>query len=167
MADLTPPLLDELAPFLGSDIVTTFRLMAIAEEEIAAAKDRAPLQSHLIDGAFRMLCPRMALFGGRSPDLYRHHAREIIARVLAGEDTRPGTQAEVLCVLSESSMRSPLANSALALMEKLVEAIFPGTIPQLFVDDWEFREEWPGAADEVFATTARRITDDSRTAGEE
>jgi hypothetical protein len=152
-----------MAPYLGAHVTTIFRLMGIAEEEIARAKDEQPLMATQIDMTFCLLCPRMQIFGGRAPDLYRSHARELIQRAIDGEDTTLGTVAEVLCVLSETSLNAPLTRSAGVLMERLIEEVLPGTINQIYEDEWKDIEEWPGATDEIFAQTQRRCADETRT----
>ena len=58
---------------LPPGIVRIFEFMTIAEEEIAEAKMADS------SGAFAALVPP-AGFSGLSPRIYRHHAREIVAR---------------------------------------------------------------------------------------
>ena len=47
--------------------------------------------------------------------MYRSHCRELLDRVAAGEDTRPGTTAECWGALRETSLRVPLSTSAAGL----------------------------------------------------
>lgn len=154
------PMLDKMAPILGPEMTSMFRLMALAEEEISAAVETAPLDETAIQSSFCLLCPRMTLFEGKNTNLYRHHCREIIARVVAGEDTRPGTKAEVLATLSSLSLISTIVDSAHRLMEDLMAEILPEFKQPT---GWEPHEAWPGAVEETLAKCRAQTFDDKRT----
>lgn len=47
--------------------------------------------------------------------VYRSHCRELLERVVAGEDTRPGTAAELACSMRDVSVATPLESSGVAL----------------------------------------------------
>jgi len=156
---MTIPMLDAMAPILGENIASLFRLMGIAEEEIAEAIKRHPLEAIQINRAFSVLCPRMNLFAHKTQELYRHHAREILERVRSGEDTRPGTKAEVLAALAESSFASVLNESAHVLADRLMADIFPEYQQP---EGWAPQEWMDGAADDALKAARRLVSDDSR-----
>jgi hypothetical protein len=160
MTDELVPLLDKMAPLLGPDVTGMFKLMGMAEEEIAYAIKMDPLNEIKIHDSFCLLCPRMVLFGGRHPDLYRHHVRELIARHVAGEDTRPGTKAEVLATLSKTSLMANLIPSAHLLMQNLMAEIFPSYEQP---DGWEPQEEIPGSVDDALEKCRRQCFEPQRT----
>jgi hypothetical protein len=88
-----------------------------AEEEIAAAASRHADMATVIEGSFRVLEPTHRLF--RSEALYRAHCVELLDRVAAGGDTRPGTSAECCVVLSEVNLEVPLPTHAAGLYARL------------------------------------------------
>lgn len=119
-------LVGELAGELGGH----FEAMEWAEEEIAKACARHP------EEADRIWHVGLALFApGRHKYLllervYRAHCRELLARVVAGEDTRPGTAAEVICVLRHASVISPLKSFATGLYMRMYQAAGLPEIPE-------------------------------------
>ncbi len=61
-----------------------------------------------------------------SERVYRSHCREILDRVAAGTDTRPGTAAEVCCAMLSISLLAPLTSAATGLyMRMWLTAGFP------------------------------------------
>jgi hypothetical protein len=61
--------------------------------------------------------------------VYRAHCREILDRVAAGDDTRPGTAAEVCCVMLETSLRTPIRSEAAGLYLRMWHAAgFPSVV---------------------------------------
>ncbi|WP_042422344.1 hypothetical protein [Streptacidiphilus anmyonensis] len=100
--------------------------------------------------------------------LYRAHAAELLDRLAAGEDTRPGTTAEMIAVLLDSALKAPLAPSAFCLYVRLFIRAFPQTARSLFADtdalDPAAYESVHGArADEHEAELRRTLTRSSRT----
>jgi hypothetical protein len=94
-----------------------FDAMAWAEDEIDAAALRHPAAADRIRRSFLLLRPAHPRM--RSEALYRSHCRELLDRVAAGEDTRPGTAAECCLALSETSLRVPLRSSAIGLYARM------------------------------------------------
>ncbi|RAS59474.1 hypothetical protein C8D87_11486 [Lentzea atacamensis] len=62
--------------------------------------------------------------------VYRAHCRELLDRVVAGEDTRPGTAAEVICLLHNTSLISPLTSAATGLYMRMYQAAGLPEIPE-------------------------------------
>lgn len=138
------------APIAGP-VRATFRAMEIAEEEIAAARTRYPRRVHRrIDAAFGLLWPT-PLLRGKHDELYRHHVRELLARVVRDEDTAPGTRAEVLAAIMAAATASPLDHAG----QYLAEQLFAELYPDAEVGARTVREEYRGAYQETL-TAARR-----------
>jgi hypothetical protein len=136
----------------------TFDRMEVAEEEIASAKRRYKRIAHRINRAFKILWPTpgLRMF---STELYRAHARELIERVARNEDTRPGTKAEVLAMMSRTSLDAPLNNLGMAMTMRLFRDLYP----QLEHPDLaDHREPWEGASDEQLAECRRKLTVEDR-----
>lgn len=57
--------------------------------------------------------------------IYRAHAREILERVAAGHDLRPGTDAEMITVLRDASLKAPFTSSAACLYFRIAARSFP------------------------------------------
>lgn len=62
--------------------------------------------------------------------VYRAHCRELLARVVAGEDTRPGTAAEVICLMHNTSLLSPLTSAATGLYMRMYQKAGLPEIPE-------------------------------------
>jgi hypothetical protein len=90
-----------------------FERMEWAEQEIAAAQARHPQQAGRIWHSFSLFQPNPGLGRMTSEMVYRSHCREILDRVAAGEDTRPGTAAEGCCALRNMSLQSGAVRSVL------------------------------------------------------
>lgn len=102
----------------------TFLCMEIAEQEIAAAKQCHPLLAAQIHDAFRCLCPTDPL-RGLDEAVYRHHCRELLERIVIGQDLSRGTAGECIAALSGASLASPPDRAAVLLYWSLFEQIFP------------------------------------------
>ncbi len=50
---------------------------------------------------FKLLTPSHELMG--TEFVYRSHCRQILDRLAAGQDTRPGTDAEIACACADAS----------------------------------------------------------------
>lgn len=105
---------------LMSSINGAFACMEVAEEVIAASGC-----SHT-DGSkgFAIMCPSPPM-RGKAPEVFKHHCQELLTRVLAGDDTRPGTETEVLCVLMAAATKAPLNAAGLALADYLFRRVMP------------------------------------------
>lgn len=140
----------------GSAVASAFRRMGIAEEEIDAAKRRCPRRKKAIHAAFAVLCA--SHLGRFSDDVYRAHAREIIGRVMRGEPIEPGTDAEILVLLSEQSLVAPLASDYAHAMSHVFHRVFPDADPERF--ERAGRESYKGALDEILADCRRKTARD-------
>ena len=84
---------------LVNHVRSVFRLIEIAEEEIAAFTRQLPRD------AFTRLCPPASM-QRMTPDVYRSHVRERLQQLADGKLL--ATHAECVMMLSEMSLRSPL-----------------------------------------------------------
>jgi len=88
-------------------VIRTLLHIQVVEEEISKAKSRYPKKRTELDAAFLMCAP----VGGGSclPESWqRHHAREILARVINGESLARPTLVEMAIALSQASLREPV-----------------------------------------------------------
>ncbi|MCM3884621.1 hypothetical protein [Frankia sp. R82] len=114
----------ELAQLIPRGRVTDALVQAEwAEEEIEAAGKRCPDRQDLLFHGFTLLVPVLPLMA--TEFVYRSHCREILERVVRGEDTRPGTAAEVCCLCAEISQTVPLTSPAAGLYFRMWAIAFP------------------------------------------
>jgi hypothetical protein len=127
-----------------------FELMGYAEEEIAAAGGQ---EDDPVWRSFKLMNPSEMLL--RTEIVYRAHCRELIERVKTGQDTRPGTDAEMM------SQSAPLNRSAVGLQLRLFKRRLPEQFDLLGVDLAQYEgDAWE--IDEYEATLRRKLTDRDR-----
>jgi hypothetical protein len=100
--------------------VAAFKQMEWAEDEIETAVREHPDHADRVWHSFALLTPTHALMSTEM--VYRAHCREILARVVAGEDTRPGTAAECCCACCETSQVAPLSPAGFGLYLRMWKA---------------------------------------------
>ena len=125
-----------------------FRSIEIAEQAMEAGGNP--------DGAFSKIQPTEAL-RGKATWLYRRHCDEIIQRVRDGEDTRPGTLAEVLAGLMEAATKAPLNEDARAAVAWLWKTLAPQSQYEAVAGLTE-TPYTPDGIERVVAETRRRLT---------
>lgn len=109
-------------------------LTEVAEDEIGRAQRRHRAQADTLWHAFTLLTPTGDM-SALAPFVYESHARELLARVVAGQDTRPGTAAEVCLACRTASAVAPLTDTAAGLYGRMWAAAgFPG-------DQFDMRQE--------------------------
>lgn len=96
-----------------------FDRLGWAEDEIAQAAQRHPDHADRIYHSFALLSGGEAAARMGVEAVYRAHAREIIERVVRGEDTRPGTAVEVVIGLLAAAERAPLSHEGFGLCARL------------------------------------------------
>lgn len=146
---------------LPVSIGDAFDDMGVAEELIAehyaAAKSEG--EARLVWNSF-LLLQKPELLRGYAEALYRAHCREILTRRVAREDTRPGTHAECLVLLSRASLKAPLSESYAALMEHCFEQAFRATVR---AGGQPPREGYKGERQELLTDLRRKTEVESRT----
>ncbi len=98
-----------LKEIVGDSFMSAFdyamKLMEWAEQEIESMSAAHPEHADRIWHSFKLLKPTADLMG--TEFVYRSHCRELLNRVVAGEDTRPGTAAECCIACNETSAIAP------------------------------------------------------------
>ena len=73
--------------------------------------------------------------------VYRAHCHEILERVAKGQDTRPGTDAEMILVIHEASLVAPMNSGAACLYFRLLDRSVPelarATAPDIDLPSYE------------------------------
>lgn len=143
---------------LPPTVTFAFDCMGIADELLRAVpkkrRDFSP---------FIALRPTRSL-EGKTLELYRAHARELVARVEAGAKQpamEPATDAELLSAVHETSLKAPLTSGGMAIAAALFRSCFPEKAEELFPTGHD-REPWPGWVAEQLATMRRKFTVDGR-----
>jgi hypothetical protein len=128
MTTLTGSHATALGELLGAGLADglsgIFGQMDWAEDEIEKARKRYPLRADLIHHSFALLTPSHDLMSTEM--VYRSHCTELLDRVAAGTDARPGTAAEVCAACCDASQLAPLTTSATGLYVRMWELAFPG-----------------------------------------
>jgi hypothetical protein len=91
-----------------------------AEDEIQAGMRRHPAAADAIWHSLTLTTPTADLM--RVEIVYRAHVREIVDRVAAGQDTRPGTAVEVAILCCHVSQLAPLTTTAAGLYFRVLRA---------------------------------------------
>jgi hypothetical protein len=123
-----------------------FEQIEQAENEIQRAIRRHPESADLLYHSFRLLTPGHELM--RTEFVYRSHCAELLERVVAGQDTRPGTAAEICIACCEASQLAPLTSTAAGLYARMWGQAFPG-----------HGQQWDTAAGHYEALSGPQIDD--------
>lgn len=125
MSEMTAKMDELLGGSLMGALEGLFTQMEWSEDEIEKARRRHPGQSDTIYHSFKLLTPTHELMGTEM--VYRAHCRELLDRVAAGRDTRPGTAAEVCLLCCDTSALAPLTHTGAGLYGRMWNAAgFPG-----------------------------------------
>jgi len=141
-------------------VVTTFRAMKTAEVEIARFKTRHPDHGEDLDRAFLCLQPPVS-FWSKSDALYRAHCRELLGRVVRGEDLRTGTSAEVLVAILEVATRTPIRPDFVLAADRVFEDVYGETAKKV-IGPVKGVESYEGAVDEIVSDLRRRLGNPDR-----
>lgn len=115
--------LEEIVNETSLQLGPIFEQMEWAEEEIDQAQGRHPAQASLLWTTFRLFVPTSDLM--RTELVYRSHCRELLERVAAGEDARPGTNAELAIACCETSQLAPMTTAGAGLYMRVWARAFP------------------------------------------
>ncbi|MFB7919520.1 hypothetical protein [Streptomyces sp. NPDC056061] len=100
----------------------------------------------------------------RLEPLYRAHCREILERVAKGQDTRPGTDAELIVLIHEASLVAPMTSGAECLYFRLLDRSVPelarAAAPK--IDLGAYEKVHGRAADDFEAELRHRLRRDDR-----
>lgn len=123
-----------------------------AESVIEAAIARHPDQGDLLYHGFGLLMPTHRLM--TTEFVSRSHFRELLVRLATGQDTRPGTAAEVCCACADASQVAPLTSTAAGLYFRMWESAFPDKSP--VTDRAQHHEALDGSSIDALEATSRR-----------
>lgn len=144
-----------------SEVGAAMAALEWTDDEIEKASKRHPDEADKLYHAFGLIAPRK---GMGVEFVYRGHARELLERVAAGQDTRPGTAAEVCLACSEASLLAPMNTAGAGLYFRMWAQAFPGH--PAWDGQGEHQEHYEGLRgrqiDEMEALTRRKLTDPSR-----
>jgi hypothetical protein len=138
---------------LGQLLDRCFGQMAWAEDEITQAQQRHPDAAGKLWDTFLVIQGTHDLMG--TEFVYRAHARELLERVYADQDCRPPTDVEIVCGLSEASLRAPLNTAAVALYMRLFVRLFPDKQPFADLDEHAYEHVAGDGADDLYAKVKR------------
>jgi hypothetical protein len=110
--------LEDLVREVQTGLPGIFEQIGWAEDEIEAAQRRHPRQRDLLWHAFGLLTPGADRKWG-TEFVARSHFRELLTRVSSGHDTRPGTDAEMVVVISQTSGLAPINTAGAGLYFRL------------------------------------------------
>jgi hypothetical protein len=138
----------ELMGDYGKVIKSIFDCMETAEQEIADAQRRYPKQSDKLWNTFHLLTPS-ELLRPRNTFIYSYHAYEILERIANGQEDKIGqpTDAELLCLFSQASLRAPLNQLGTRCYYELFCDFYADELDRFW--DYEPREDWPGQAKQM------------------
>lgn len=156
----------ELTDLIGDvhrELAPAFDMMGWAEDEIRAARRRHPAHTDTLHHSFALLTPTSDRM--RTEFVYRGHARELLDRVAQGDDTRPGTAAEIVLAFGHASQTAPLNTTGTGLMFRMWQKAFPDT-PMDIDDDQEHREKLYGSSiDDAEAEARTKLAVSGRVLG--
>jgi hypothetical protein len=147
-------------------ILGVFGRIEVAEEEIERYMEKATDEKtrQRIDDAFLGLQPTPVLKHSPAIDrLYRGYVRELLQRILDGEDTRPGTYAEIAVVMSEVSQVTPLSKEASTLYFRSIVECGLGHVVEEFASRHEMLESlYRHTTDEIEREVKRKLRQEGR-----
>lgn len=136
---------------LGAQLDTLFDFIEVADTLLNEAGIKKGGMNGLFPGVFL-----------KYPiDVYRHHARELVDRMVVARDAKRdpdlelGTRAEVLLACMNSSLNAPLTREATAVYETLFSEILPAEWAKLGMDRTPGR--WPTQIEEDIEAEQRRL----------
>lgn len=141
---------------LPRGVLDVMQRIVHAEAQIQLAIAKWPEQAAKLNGSFKLLLPGSLLMG-RTFGVYQAHAAELLERVALGQDTRPGTKAEVLCAMLDSSLVAPPTDDYARLVEVLFQEVLPGRL-----DVGRTHEQWAGQHAEMLAEYRRTLAQPDR-----
>lgn len=134
MSITDPEAREAISGLLGFDLIgdltEAFRGTDALEEEIAKLSAEYPEQADLLYHGFGLCNP-----GDIDPytdAAYRAHCRELLTRLAKGEDTRPGTDAEICCLSSRASLVAPLTETGAGVYSRAFATVFPAQYEEIW-----------------------------------
>lgn len=159
----TESMLTELLDATTDALAPVFNQMEWGEDEIRKAQQqRHPHAADALHHSFALIRPTNDRMN--TEFVYRGHCRELLNRVARGEDTRPGTAAEVVIAMCEAAKAAPLIETGYGLIFRMWAEAFPDQ--QELTDDREHREKLHGSSiDDAEAQTRTKLAVSDRVLG--
>jgi hypothetical protein len=110
----------------GSLILNVLEQAGVAGEIIEEFCEKYPNEADKLNSSFLSLAPPPLLIN-KDPRLYHHHVRELLHRVMNGDNLEWGSMSEILCALSDASLKAPLSSSYASVMEFIFAEVFGST----------------------------------------
>lgn len=149
---------------MGSLMETAFVQMRWAEDEIDKALRRHPDAADVIWHSFKLLQPTHELM--RTEFVMRAHCRELLDRTAFGEDTRTGTAAEVVLMISDTSKIAPLNTTVYGLAGRMwTKAGFDGVGNPFADTSLHYEAIRASEIDDLEAEARRKLSVADRTVG--
>lgn len=120
-----PDDIEHLLATLEKSMCEPLTQLTTADSMIDAAVRSNPDHADVLWHSLRLLrptSPRMT-----TDFVYRAHVRELLDRVIAEQDPRPGTAAELCALLAEASQLAPLRTAAFGLYTRMWQQAFADT----------------------------------------
>lgn len=127
--------------------------MTWADDEILRAQKRHPDAAEKLWDTFLLMQGTHELMS--TEFVYRAHAHELLERVYAEEDCRAPTDVEIICGLSEASLRAPLNTAAVTLYMRLFARLFPDKEPFAGLDEQAYEHVAGDRADDLYTEVKR------------
>ncbi len=144
---------------LPSGISGILALMPVCEQEIEQAQVRHPEHADRLWQHGFALCMPTGNMSRLSVKIYRKHCQELLDRLALGQDTRPGTRAEMLVAFEWCSHAAPLPDDWAFAYSTLFREVFPEQSEKVGVAG---HESWSGQVNEVLSEYRRKLTVETR-----
>ena len=125
-----------------------FGSMEITEDLIAEFQSHHPEKEAELFDAFLTVIPTHNMLNMHSA-VFESHVRELLQRVVDGEDLTAATNAEIVCVISVVSAQTPLTANAAYLFSQTFRAVFGEEKYNEIWKDLEPHERYPGASGDL------------------
>ncbi len=136
-----------------------FGLMEVCEDEIKQAQTRHPVHADRLWQHGFSLCRPTGNMNHLSDKIYRRHCQELLDRLALGQDTRPGTRAEMLVAFEWCSHAAPLPDDWAFAYSTLFREVFPEQLERVGIAG---HESYAGQVNEVLAEYRRKLTVETR-----
>ncbi len=144
---------------IPAGLTSIFGLMEICEDEIKQAQARHPAQPDYLWQHGFLLCMPTGNMNHLSDKIYRRHCQELLDRLALGQDTRPGTRAEMLVAFEWCSHAAPLPDDWAFAYSTLFREVFPEQSEWVGIAG---HEAYNGQVNEVLTDYRRKLTVETR-----
>ncbi len=140
-------------------LTNIFDLMPVCEMEIELAQTRHPEQADRLWQHGFSLCMPTGNMSRLSAKIYRKHCQELLDRLALGQNTRPGTRAEMLVAFEFVSHAAPLPADWAFAYSTLFREVFPEQSERVGIAG---HESYSGQVNEVLSEYRRKLTVETR-----